>query len=62
MGPYRIEVVWNREFWWVSYGGSFETQEAAATSAKDLADSGDGAMVKKWRVLDSEGNVVKQGV
>jgi hypothetical protein len=58
---YRIELVWNREFDWVSYGRLHDTLEEAKASAISIRDSGDGARVKKVRVLDPNNNVVWHG-
>lgn len=55
---YQIWVVWNREFEW-SYYISKEDREAAIASAKSLLNSGDGARVKKIRVIDTDtGHVI----
>lgn len=54
---YFIEVVWNREFHWTTYGNSHETKEKAEAEAKALILAGDGARVKKARIVDSEGSV-----
>lgn len=55
---YQIELVWNREFDFVPYGNPFDTVEAAAKFASDMADSGGGERVKKTRVVDEDGKVV----
>lgn len=54
---FYIELVWNREFDWVSYGSGWHTVSETIGIAKSLYDSGDGARVKKVKVVDSEGNV-----
>jgi len=61
---YQVQVVWNREFHWAPYGDPCEDADVAEHLARRLADSGDGARVKKWRVVDvyNEDNVVRQGV
>lgn len=58
---YRIQLVWNREFDWCNYSHPRETLEEAKTAAIDIRDSGDGARVKKVRVLDQDDNIVWQG-
>lgn len=55
---FQVELVWNREFHFVPYGNPHETLEQAIYSARDIENSGDGARVKKSRVLDSNGEVV----
>jgi hypothetical protein len=58
MNKYAVEIVWNREFnwtWWKSYSSI----EEAKSAANDALDMGDGARVKKARVIDCEtGKVV----
>jgi hypothetical protein len=55
---YSIELVWNREFDWSYWSDPYDSLESAKASAKSLADSGDGARVKKWRIVDDTGEVV----
>lgn len=56
---FYIELVWNREFDWSRYGGGhYPTKELAEACAKSLLMMGDGASVKKARIVDEEGNVV----
>ena len=55
---YSVELVWNREFHFVPYGGQFQTLGQAVGYAKALLDMGDGACVKKSRVLNDLGEVV----
>lgn len=50
---YQIWVVWNREFDW-SYYTSKEDREVALTTARSLINSGDGARVKKIKVIDTK--------
>jgi hypothetical protein len=54
---FQVELVWNREFDWVSYSSPHPTLEEAITLAQAIQDSGDGARVKKTRVVDSNGKV-----
>lgn len=58
---FRIELVWNREFNWVPYGEPSDTLKSAKEAAISIRDSGDGARVKKVRVLDSNDKVVWNG-
>lgn len=53
MDKYTIELVWNREFHWSRWNTSNDLEQAKK-SAKDILYSGDGARVKKVRVIDSE--------
>lgn len=53
MKKYRIELVWNGEFNW-SYYGDHNDLEFAKKAAISIRDSGDGARVKKVRVIDNE--------
>jgi len=55
---YFVELVWNREFDWCSYGGKHDTIESAIKSAESIQNSGDGERVKKTRIIDGEGKVV----
>jgi hypothetical protein len=54
---FYVELVWNREFNWVRYGEGHPTLEDAVKKAIALEGMGDGARVKKTRVIDGEGNV-----
>lgn len=54
---YRVELVWNREFHWVEYGPHYTMLYDAVRAAKRLMESGDGARVKKARVLDDNDRV-----
>lgn len=51
---YRIELVWNREFNWANYGSGYNDIEAAKSAAISIRDSGDGARVKKVRVVEND--------
>lgn len=55
---FHVQLVWNREFDWCSRGGGHPTPEAAKAAAVAMMDMGDGACVKKVRVLDDDGKVV----
>jgi hypothetical protein len=55
---YQVELVWNREFHFVPYGKPFDDIGLAIEFAKDMENSGDGARVKKTRVVDDAGKVV----
>lgn len=54
---YQIELVWNREFDWCSHGQPHAALDNAITAAKEVENSGDGARVKKTRVVDENGKV-----
>lgn len=49
---YQVELVWNREFHWSRYGDPKDTLKEAKKSGQSIYDSGDGARVKKYRVID----------
>lgn len=55
---YHVELVWNREFYFVPYGESFDSLDKAIRYARALENMGDGEAVKKTRVLNGEGKVV----
>jgi len=55
---FNVELVWNREFHFVPYGESHPDVASAIKFAKEMEESGDGARVKKTRIIDSDGNVV----
>lgn len=58
---YQVELVWNREFNFVPYGKEHEDLEEARKYAYSLLYMGDGARVKKARVIDlNTGEVVLQ--
>lgn len=52
---FDVEIVWNREFHWSFWRGGFVTLDEAIQCARAAENMGDGACVKKARVLDSEG-------
>ena len=49
---YRVEVVWNREFDFCTYGPTFSNLKNAIGVAKMMQDSGNGERVKKARVVN----------
>lgn len=55
---FQIEVVWNREFAWTSYGPLHTQLGKAIKLLKLLEDSGDGERVKKSRIVTSTGTIV----
>ena len=55
---YSVELVWNKEFHWVEYGGPLDSIDAAIAAARAMENSGDGARVKKTRVVREDGHVV----
>ena len=55
---YQLELVWNREFDFVCHGSLFDDLPSAIRFAKEMENSGDGARVKKTRIVDSNGVVV----
>ena len=58
---YTVELVWNREFHFCRFGEKYPTKETAILVAQRLLDSGDGARVKKARVLNDKDEVVWGG-
>jgi hypothetical protein len=55
MKRYIAELIWNREFNWCTWHKEgFDTLESAKASLISIRDSGDGARVKKVRVIDTE--------
>ncbi len=57
---FKIEVVWNREFDFVSYGSPQDNLDRAIAVAKTLENSGDGQGVKKTRIVDENRKIVWQ--
>ena len=55
---YQIQVVWNREFIFSNYSTPEQEFDKAKIKAKDIINSGDGARVKKYRIINSIGNIV----
>lgn len=54
---YRIELVWNREFHWCTFKHE-DDLKTAKKLADQMVESGDGARVKKIRVIDIENDKV----
>ena len=54
---YTVEIVWNREFTWSTYTTTESLQQALKIK-EDALSSGDGARVKKARVLGPQGEIV----
>lgn len=50
---YILQLVWNREFNWTDYG-EFDDLEDAKKRLISIRDSGDGARVKKVRIVDND--------
>jgi len=50
----QVQLVWNREFNWVNFGDSHSNLKDAKAAAISIRDSGDGARVKKVRVINSD--------
>ena len=57
---YQVELVWNREFNFVPYGGSNTDIKTAITHAKKFEEMGDGERVKETRIVNADGDVVWQ--
>lgn len=57
---YQVELVWNREFDFVPYGDMRTDLDEAIELSKLLESMGDGAVVKKTRIVDGNGNIVYQ--
>jgi hypothetical protein len=55
---FYIELVWNREFHWTQYGSGYPTKDQAIAKAKALLNMGDGASIKKARIVDEDRKVV----
>lgn len=49
---FQIELIWNREFDWCAFSGLFGSLKDAVKLAEEIRDSGDGARVKKIRVVE----------
>jgi hypothetical protein len=54
---YQVEIIWNREFHYVPYSTPKNTMGEARELAKSLMNSGDGARVKKARIINAETGV-----
>ena len=58
---YQVEIVWNREFHYISYGTPFKKLEDAKNYAKYSKDMRDGARVKKAQIINVEtGEIIFQ--
>ena len=55
---YQVQVVWNRGFTFVNYSRSEQEFDKAKAKAEDILNSGDGARVKKYRIINSVGDIV----
>ena len=55
---FQVELVWNREFDWCRHGDPRATLDEAIGYARAVENMGDGAAVKKTRVVDADGNVL----
>jgi len=55
---YQVQLVWNREFDWVDWSQPTHVLDTAIRIAKGAEEMGDGARVKKTRIVDQDGNVV----
>lgn len=56
---FTVELVWNREFHFVPHK-DIEKIEDAILHAKQMENSGDGARVKKTRIVDQYGKIIWQ--
>jgi hypothetical protein len=54
---FYVELVWNREFDWCQHGSWYESLDEAIDAARAIENSGDGAGVKKTRVVDENGAI-----
>lgn len=57
---FQVELVWNREFHFVPFGDPQPDLNAAIIKARHIENSGDGARVKKTRIVNAEGQTVWQ--
>lgn len=55
---YQVELVWNREFDFRPHGSTHTDLNAAIAYARKMEDLGDGACVKKTRIVDQDGKTV----
>lgn len=55
---FQVELVWNREFDFVPFGEPHDDIKSAIKFAKETENMGDGARVKKTRIVDGNGKVV----
>lgn len=59
---YQCQVVWNREFDWKNFGSTEDELQKAIDKGKDIMNSGDGARVKKARVVDEFDKVIVERI
>jgi hypothetical protein len=57
---FQVELVWNREFDFVPYGEPYTDLDEAIKRARVLENMGDGASVKKTRIVTNDYEVVWQ--
>lgn len=50
---YQIQLIWNREFDWVNHGNPLHNLVDAISSTQSLLNMGDGASVKKAKVINT---------
>jgi hypothetical protein len=55
---YQLQVVWNREFDYVNYSTPDPDIKVVKAKGEVMLNSGDEAAVKKYRILNSKGDVV----
>lgn len=55
---FNLEVVWNREFNFVRFGKSYSSIDEAKAAGENITNSGDGARVKKYRVVNTDSDDV----
>jgi hypothetical protein len=55
---YQVELIWNREFHWASFGETVENINDAIDYARALEYMGDGESVKKTRIINLETNEI----
>ena len=53
MEEYQIQLIWNREFNWSNYSSPVNNLNSAKAAAISIRDSGDGARVKKVRIVNT---------
>lgn len=57
---YQVELIWNREFHFVTFGDPYQNLDHAIRAAKDAESMGDGDRVKETRIIDQDGKVIWQ--
>lgn len=58
MRTFQVELIWNWEFNFVPYGPIHLDVDSAIKYAEVMENSGNGARVKKTRVIDATGKIV----